>query len=688
MGDARDTSKAPDAFRTISEVAEDLDLPQHVLRFWETRFAQIRPVKRGGGRRFYRPEDIDLLRGIRHLLYSDGYTIKGVQKILKEHGVRHVQDLGVEHDVAVMRSARAKESHDGVTFGGLLGLLPRRKPRPSADDELAGMEELPLPFPDADADLETGHDAPPPEIPLRQRPAPAQRSRPAGGDRPGIGERAGEQEREQGREPRIDPSFAPPRGPGRGEPRRAAPERPSEPPRQRPTRGPAARIAAPGPPREAGADAPAFDDPLLPFFDEAPLAPPALSEPLDARIRRLKGDIAAEAEGRRGRRRPEDARHDSSRARPEGPSRDGFPEQEYEPGLYDLPLDGAPEAEPPGGMRRARPGALPDLPAARRRPAPAGPPMDDPRDDPRRGRRSWDDLEAEEGLSHGDADFDRPPPREPRRADDRMRPEPRGRDWEPESAPYRDEDDAAGPSRRSGRGPRAPYLDEHPHGADAFRPGLSHPEPWARRAPPEQRHGGERIVSGSDEVRDRHGSAGIPGAPIMKDDEEARWPERAPERPRRAVPRFGPFAGPPEEIEPPAPGHPPHPGPSHAGPAGPGSSSGPQAPVVGWPRRAADWRGDDPFDAGADEIQRRPVPPEPLRHGPPEQYLPPHLRSEPRITGQPPGAAPVLSRADVHRLQAALYELTECRRLMGEAMGREKGAGGGETMARDDAAPL
>ncbi len=85
--------KSPDAFRTISEVAEDLDLPQHVLRFWETRFAQIRPLKRGGGRRYYRPDDVDLLRGIRHLLYDEGYTIKGVQRILKEQGVRFVMQV-------------------------------------------------------------------------------------------------------------------------------------------------------------------------------------------------------------------------------------------------------------------------------------------------------------------------------------------------------------------------------------------------------------------------------------------------------------------------------------------------------------------------------------------------------------------------------------------------------------------
>ena len=87
--------KGPDAFRTISEVAHDLGLPQHVLRFWETRFAQIRPMKRGGGRRYYRPEDVLLLRGIRHLLYEEGYTIHGVQRILRDRGVRDVYAIGL-----------------------------------------------------------------------------------------------------------------------------------------------------------------------------------------------------------------------------------------------------------------------------------------------------------------------------------------------------------------------------------------------------------------------------------------------------------------------------------------------------------------------------------------------------------------------------------------------------------------
>ena len=83
-------SKSPEAFRTISEVSKDLSLPQHVLRFWETKFTQIKPIKRGGGRRYYRPEDVRLLKGIKNLLYKDGYTIRGVQKVIKENGTRNI----------------------------------------------------------------------------------------------------------------------------------------------------------------------------------------------------------------------------------------------------------------------------------------------------------------------------------------------------------------------------------------------------------------------------------------------------------------------------------------------------------------------------------------------------------------------------------------------------------------------
>jgi DNA-binding transcriptional MerR regulator len=101
--------KGPEAFRTISEVADALDVPKHVLRFWEAKFAQLKPMKRGGGRRYYRPEDVALLRGIGVLLYSDGYTIKGVQKILREQGPRFVMDFRhpvAEDDEAEMGSER------------------------------------------------------------------------------------------------------------------------------------------------------------------------------------------------------------------------------------------------------------------------------------------------------------------------------------------------------------------------------------------------------------------------------------------------------------------------------------------------------------------------------------------------------------------------------------------------------
>ena len=104
--------KSPDAFRTISEAAEELDLPQHVLRFWETRFSTIKPLKRGGGRRYYRPEDVQLLKGIRHLLYDQGFTIKGVQKILKDQGSRHVASIGggTLDDLPMVTDGDASES--------------------------------------------------------------------------------------------------------------------------------------------------------------------------------------------------------------------------------------------------------------------------------------------------------------------------------------------------------------------------------------------------------------------------------------------------------------------------------------------------------------------------------------------------------------------------------------------------
>ncbi|MDR3420870.1 MAG: MerR family transcriptional regulator [Xanthobacteraceae bacterium] len=111
--------KAPDAFRTISEVAEEINVPQHVLRFWESRFVQIRPLKRGGGRRYYRPDDVDLLRGVRYLLYGEGYTIRGVQRILREEGLSFVQNVwrpGAEPPPPEPEEAEAAEGDDRATL--------------------------------------------------------------------------------------------------------------------------------------------------------------------------------------------------------------------------------------------------------------------------------------------------------------------------------------------------------------------------------------------------------------------------------------------------------------------------------------------------------------------------------------------------------------------------------------------
>ena len=118
--------KAPDAFRIISEVASELDVPQHVLRFWESRFSQIRPMKRGGGRRYYRPDDIDLLRGIRHLLYSEGYTIRGVQRLLREQGIGFVQSVWQEGAAAPAPDSEEEGAKDGAHPRDrlLLNLLP------------------------------------------------------------------------------------------------------------------------------------------------------------------------------------------------------------------------------------------------------------------------------------------------------------------------------------------------------------------------------------------------------------------------------------------------------------------------------------------------------------------------------------------------------------------------------------
>ncbi|HEV2560710.1 MAG TPA: MerR family transcriptional regulator [Rhizomicrobium sp.] len=118
-------AKSPDAFRTISEVAMELDVPQHVLRFWESRFGQVRPVKRAGGRRYYRPEDVDLLRGIRSLLYSDGFTIKGVQKLLREQGIRYVAEIGRGETSLHAQSDNAGDDFDSDADASPLAALTR-----------------------------------------------------------------------------------------------------------------------------------------------------------------------------------------------------------------------------------------------------------------------------------------------------------------------------------------------------------------------------------------------------------------------------------------------------------------------------------------------------------------------------------------------------------------------------------
>ncbi len=130
----REMEKTQDAFRTIGEVAQELDLPQHVLRFWESKFTQIRPVKRAGGRRYYRPDDVRLVAAIRVLLYSEGYTIKGVQRILKEQGARAV----VEASRAKGRGAAAAtvegapETAKRPAEGALAEFLPPLEQPPAA----------------------------------------------------------------------------------------------------------------------------------------------------------------------------------------------------------------------------------------------------------------------------------------------------------------------------------------------------------------------------------------------------------------------------------------------------------------------------------------------------------------------------------------------------------------------------
>lgn len=125
-------NKAPEAFRTISEVANNLDVPQHVLRFWESKFHQVRPLKRGGGRRYYRPEDVKLLSNIKELLYKEGFTIKGVQKLLKETG-RH----GIVRPSQQKQAIGSPESMDVMSETGALDAAPAMAPVIAAATMLA-----------------------------------------------------------------------------------------------------------------------------------------------------------------------------------------------------------------------------------------------------------------------------------------------------------------------------------------------------------------------------------------------------------------------------------------------------------------------------------------------------------------------------------------------------------------------
>jgi DNA-binding transcriptional MerR regulator len=183
--------KSPDAFRTISEVADYLDTPAHVLRFWESRFPQIRPVKRAGGRRYYRPSDVALLAGIRRLLHDDGMTIRGVQKVLRDHGVRHVQALSGETvpdlpdpvaAVVFAASAGAAETAEIIPFAPLAtdAAAPAGPPEPDAVPDDA--PETAAAPPPADPDTPPAvpftqpraTPAPPlPDLPLFTAPAPA-----------------------------------------------------------------------------------------------------------------------------------------------------------------------------------------------------------------------------------------------------------------------------------------------------------------------------------------------------------------------------------------------------------------------------------------------------------------------------------------------------------------------------------
>lgn len=696
MGDARETEKDPDAFRTISEVADDLHLPQHVLRFWETRFPQIKPVKRAGGRRFYRPEDIDLLRGIQQLLYREGYTIKGVQKILKEQGIRHVQDIGVERDVAVMRSAapeRPAPASDGVTFGGLLGLLPRRRHKDSDDSALGELPrdvELPLPFPDDEADRDLADDRGEPLAPLAARGRTrerrlAERRYDAGTYEERIYEERDFEERDfraepgHHREPRLTEDFAPrarrdeswdepePAAPAATErrERRAATGRRTEPPaefeefedmgpgnaapsfapplavrpepvmQRRPTRGPAARVST--------APVEELEDPLLPFMERD--APPPAQAPLEERIRRLKEREAGPPEEYL----PPKLRRRAGEAAPE-PEHGAAPIERQPRGA----APAAPSAWPE--LARAEAAAQRDLAAWHEQIVPTA---------PQQAAEPWadnapydsaDDLDEEFDATDGDEWYPEPEDEKARFADGASAPQygDEAEDWQDEPGAIEEGDDA--PFPQAGFRVSAPVSARLGMGTLASASGLAPRMSLSSSSPVEA-----VMTSPSATRRDLHGTphavpqhAPAPRAPAAPaSPPRSAVPPAAPEAPPR---RVGPLSGPIEEDVPPAPLAPPTAG------MGPWANSAHGvAPRAAASPNPAFWQGREPFEAPA---------PEPV-----DSYLPPHLRTDqPRPSGQG-GVQPVLSRDDINRLQAALYELGECRRLLRDAVEPKADAG-------------
>lgn len=520
----RHSDKSPDAFRTISEVADHLDLPQHVLRFWETKFPEIKPVKRAGGRRFYRPEDVDLLRAIRHLLYAEGYTIKGVQKILKDQGARGIQAMGADllEGRPVDLSPRAPTDVPAPSRGGLLGsLLPGRRNKGEA--RLIA-DTSPSGYDDSGYDDDAGPAAPPPR---------------------------------------------PPRSPGRPA---AAFER------QEPVRR--AREAdlpdLPARSRRAGDRLPTDMDPPDAFLPGFEMQERVVEPPFSAPRARPAMDLDAFAD---------------------------YPEDRIgrEPRLDEVR---------PDPFHRAEPQLSPDLPRDHLPP--------DPRN-----------------SGHWAADRQRPPARDLPPAEARV---PYAEPPPPPPAPVAE---ARPAMRRPTRGPasRVPEPAPLPELEDPLLPFFD----GDVLSPPED------VISEPLNERIRRLKDHAPPEPAYEAEPYAsprtRTAPRFEEETSRPAGRVGPLTGVfPDDL---------------------GHGDEPYAP------RAHGTHGYEPdFHGHGGEAA---YPAEPRRQGPPEQYLPPHLRSEPRMVAAPIHAPqPVLSRDDMHRLQSALYELGECRRLLSESLRSEE----------------